>query len=612
MIQHQRSSSPFRRGVLIVFYLTILAGCSSNRYLLTPSLVATSSTSGSACDSPLAGLLGRKPAACSLDFEREIPWPSAGSPRELSQQFLTLAHRLCETNDPRSSDYYYQAAVLSWQAFDESASDQASQPYVWKTYQTSLAGLITESHRFGRIHCGQLRIHQPTGPQDIPFVGNGLPFPVEQFSALEVVDNSGQRKLKRHHATAGLGVPVVAMRKRPQLTSHAVASTEEQFYPTCLPFAATVILRPRHGDTTQASAEPVGDFVLELANPFHVTAMRVGERELPIARDISAPLEKLLELRPSKPITGFILPGVETSDEGLKWLEPYQPGKIPVVFVHGLLSDPSTWMDMVNDLRTHAWFNDRYQVWGFSYATGSPFVTSAMKLRVQLREARCMIDPHSQDAALEQMVLVGHSMGGLVAKLQVTDSGNRVWDSLSRVPLDSIHASEEVKQTLADRLYFQAQPFVSRVVYIATPHQGSSLAVRGVGRISSALVRPDEVQQARHRKLINDNPDAFFGTFRRRIPTSIDLLEPRDCTLQTIYDLPVPASVVQHTIAGTGKGPWTLGQSDGVVSLESAHHPDSVSRVCVAAAHTDITRNDDTICEVTRLLQLHLEQTIGH
>jgi hypothetical protein len=352
------------------------------------------------------------------------------------------------------------------------------------------------------------------------------------------------------------------------------------------------------------------EFVLDLANPLLVSSIRVGGQAQAIARDSSAPLEKLLELRPSRPLTGFILPGTETRDEGLKWLEPYQPGKIPVVFVHGLLSDPTTWMDMVNELRTHAWFNDHYQVWGFSYATGSPFVASAMSLRVQLQAARSMLDPDNQDAALGQMVLVGHSMGGLVAKLQVTDSENRVWNSISRVPLDSLRTSPTVRQRLVQSLYFSSQPFVTRVVYIATPHKGSSLAVRGVGRVSSALVRPDELQQSQHRQLINDNPDAFFGTFRRRIPTSIDLLEPSDCTLQTIFDLHVPERVVQHTIVGTGTGPWSLGLSDGVVSLESAQHPDSVSTAQVAASHTKITRDAATISEVTRILQLHLKQSV--
>src|SRR5690606_2874724 len=116
---------------------------------------------------------------------------------------------------------------------------------------------------------------------------------------------------------------------------------------------------------------------------------------------------------------------------------------------HGLLSDPSTWMDMLNYLRTQDWFIENYQVWGFNYATGTPFVTSALRLREQLREALALIDPHSQDPALGQMVLVGHSMGGLVSKLQVAESDDRIWNSISRVPLDSIQASDEVKQQLA-------------------------------------------------------------------------------------------------------------------------------------------------------------------
>jgi hypothetical protein len=262
---------------------------------------------------------------------------------------------------------------------------------------------------------------------------------------------------------------------------------------------------------------------------------------------------------------------------------------------------------MVNYLRTQDWFNSRYQVWGFSYATGSPFVTSAHRLRHQLREALAMVDPRCHDAALQQMVLIGHSMGGLVAKLQVTDSGNAIWNSISKVPLESIQASEEVRQQLAQRLYFAPQPFVSRVVYIATPHAGSSLAVRGIGRVSSALVRPEEENRALHQQLVDDNPDAFMGMFQRRIPTSIDLLDPSDATLQAIYELPVPDTVAQNAIVGTGTWLWTWGQTDGVVSVDSASHPDSLIEAYIAAAHTEITKDEATIAEVARILKLHLE-----
>ncbi len=119
-------------------------------------------------------------------------------------------------------------------------------------------------------------------------------------------------------------------------------------------------------------------------------------------------------------------------------------------------------------------------------------------------------------------------------------------------------------------------------------------------------MRPEDENRALHEQLIKDNPDAFFGTFRNRIPTSIDLLDPDDATLQAIYGLPVSGSVEQHNILGTGNRLWTWRQSDGVVTINSAGHPDCITETHIAAPHTEITKDEATFAEVARILKLHL------
>lgn len=601
MSWYKRSDSLIAAIVLVVLLVSNSTGCHTPRSLLVHR-VAEWREFGNLpieddpdCHSTIG--LSESPG--------QVPWPNAGSPHQLSQAFLELAQELSDRSDARSTDYFFQAAMLGWQALTAPAAANECEPSVWTVYHSSLTGLIAAANRFKRIDQGCLRVYRPDGPQAISLEGTGLPMAVAEFTELRVVDRSHRRQLQRHYAAPGLGVPVVAISHRRQVAAPASSNSAEQFLPPAVPLAATIVLRPRGGgDQPEGTASPL-DYVLELINPLQYQAIQLGQRQQPLARDISAPLEYLLDSKPSNPWTGFLLPGSETEDEGLKWLEPYQPGKIPVVFVHGLLSDPSTWMDMVNDLRAQPWFDRHYQVWGFRYATGSAFVTSALRLREQLNASRTIVDPLTQDPALQQMILVGHSMGGLVAKLQVTTSGDRIWNSISRVPLEAIQAPPEIKRNLAQRMYFTPQPFVTRVVYIATPHAGSSMAARGIGRASSLLVRRDPEQQARHRQLVQDNPDAFFGTFRRRIPSSVDLLEPEDCTLQTIYELPVARRVVQHSIVGTGQRLMSLTGSDGVVSYDSAHHPDSLTALHVPATHTEITRDTMTILEVARILQLH-------
>jgi len=543
-----------------------------------------------------------------VSVESLSSWPHVGSSVDEAKRILQQAESLELASDSRSVDCFFQATVLSWQAMTEQAVPVGSSTPAGTIYQSSLRGLVQTAGRWGRLdgHRG-LRVYLPDGPLDVPIENGGLAWPLHEFRKFHVVALSLWPQLQRHYASAGLGVPVVAIRYRPEVSE---AGSADLYFPARSPVPATFLLCPRDATAPTMTALHGVDFVLQMVNPVTVDTVVVGQQTAPLARDLSAAFAYQLALRPNDPLAGFLNPS-RVEEDGLRLLEPYQPGKIPVVFVHGLNSDPTVWIEMVNHLRAQPWFNQHYQVWGFNYATGSPFVTSALRLRQQLSAAVAGFDPDGRDPKLWRMVLVGHSMGGLVSKLQVADSGDAIWRSISSVPVESLRATPEVKQELAERLYFSPLPFVHRVVYIATPHAGSALAARGIGRISSALVRADETMQRRHDALVRDNPQAFSYPFRRRIPTSIDLLEPNDPTLKAIYELQVSPEVSQHTILGTGSTPLTLRSSDGVVWVSSAGHPDAVSEHHVAASHTRIVEHMDAIQEVERILRLHLDDLPG-
>ena len=168
----------------------------------------------------------------------------------------------------------------------------------------------------------------------------------------------------------------------------------------------------------------------------------------------------------------------------------------------------------------------RYQIWVFRYDTGDPFLTSAAELRQQLAALRQIYDPMRADPNMSRIVMVGHSLGGLVSKLQVTYSGDELWRSAAKLPFDTIRTDPDSRMRLANSFFFTPSPDVSRVIFIATPHRGSVYARRCVGQISSALVKEPPDWTARHAQLIRDNPDAFYEEMSRGIPTSVDLLEP--------------------------------------------------------------------------------------
>lgn len=519
--------------------------------------------------------------------------PASSSPADVARHYYALACEAQLQDDPRACDYFYQAALRSWPFLVIGDGESMSGTEAWHTYQTSLGAFLLEAQRQGRFAVGgRVGVQVAGATAAVPINCLGISWKPEEIRQL-VLTAPQDSQLENYHASGGVGVPVVGVRE-----ARATDDATTSFFNPRTPFSATALLRPLEGGATEA--------VLELYDPRQFTSAKVAGDSLLLARDLSAPFVYQNETREDTSTLGFLKPDAPEGDQGLRFIEPYQPGKIPIVFVHGLLSDPSTWFNTANDLRTQRWFNDNYQIWAFRYASGRPFVGSAMQLRHQLYQAVASLDPQGCDPALRRIVLVGHSMGGLISKLQVTSSEDRIWRSFANIPFEQLRAPEEVRTMLAERCFFEPVPYVSRVVFIATPHGGSSFATRGIGRVASSLVSVGATNEAAFDRLIADNPGVFAPQFERRFPTSIDLLEPDDPTLQAIRTLPVSPRVRMHSIIGTGRTMVLEGPGDGVVSVESATLAGVSSQRFVDATHTRTQYHPEAIAELQAILRAHL------
>jgi pimeloyl-ACP methyl ester carboxylesterase len=290
-------------------------------------------------------------------------------------------------------------------------------------------------------------------------------------------------------------------------------------------------------------------------------------------------------------------------------LEPYQPGKIPLVLIHGLYADPLSWADLVNDLQAVPGFAEKYQIWLFRYPTGQGFLQSAADLRRELRAAIEQCDPDRRDGALRHTVLVGHSMGGLIAKLQVTHSGDRIWNRLASRPLSEIVTTDTTRQFLANICYFEPSPDVDRVIFMASPHYGSLCWSTLVGRGAAHFVRSDAERAAIHEQLIRDNPGAFNPEFEQRLPTSVDMLAPHSPLLSVMRQMQVPPTITLHNIWGVSHCISLDGPSDGIVSARSASHPDCESELIVSESHARVHRTKEASAEVLRILDEHASQS---
>src|SRR6059058_2134427 len=199
---------------------------------------------------------------------------------------------------------------------------------------------------------------------------------------------------------------------------------------------------------------------LEVYTASDAETVAVEGRTVPLEFEETATIASQLAESPiwKRELWGF-LGRAETGDRlpVLASLTPYQRGRIPVVFVHGTASSPGRWADMVNDLLADPWIRHRCHFWFFMYDTGNPVAYSAMLLRDKLTDTVSRLYPDNLDPCLRQMVVVGHSQGGLLTKLTVVDTGPRLWNSVSRVPLAGVPASDEFR-TLLSRALRAAAP----------------------------------------------------------------------------------------------------------------------------------------------------------
>ncbi len=341
---------------------------------------------------------------------------------------------------------------------------------------------------------------------------------------------------------------------------------------------------------------------LELHDPLETDRISIAGRNPPLAADFSAPVSMQMSIhRPDKLGLVRLLDPHKYSDTArLARLQKYDSRRTPVLFVHGLDSTAATWTLMYHSLMQDPAIRKNYQFWVFSYPSGYPYPYSASLLRKELDGVRQAF-PASKD-----MVIVGHSMGGMISRLMVTDAEDKIWRTMFGKSPANTRIPGASRELLEDSLVFKRRDEIDTAIFIASPHRGSELSNNFIGRTFSRLVRlPTFITDTRNVFASILTADAASLQLDRA-PNSIDTLSPNNRFVREVKKLPIATGITYHSIIGDrGKGN-TPDSSDGVVPYWSSHLSGAASEKIVPSGHS-AHENPEGIEDVRRILNSRLK-----
>jgi pimeloyl-ACP methyl ester carboxylesterase len=413
------------------------------------------------------------------------------------------------------------------------------------------------------------------------------------------------RGLRNRYRYAGVGMPLAASLGEP---TGEVALPTRANIPPRLKVPVTAFLRLDDPAAHLASGRLRGQ--LELYSEYERPTLEIQGKNVPLERETTSSLAYMLE---GSPVWEFELAGFRSGDflpfaqitSQLVMLQPHRPDRIPLVLVHGTASSPARWAELVNEIENDAVLGRRYEVWLFIYNTGNPIGFSGGVLVQSLKDLVAELDPEGRDPALRQMVVIGHSQGGLLTKLTTVASGTRFWDNVFDESIDQVKLSPESRALFERSMFFEPLPFVSRVVFIATPHRGSYLTQYRLAGLVTRLVKAPFRLTSLMLDVATQNQDALRSRSMARLPTSLDNMTPGNPALVTLSELPVDPRITAHVICGVvGGGPPEQG-GDGVVKYTSCHLDGVASELIVDHSHS-MQADPVVINEVRRILAENL------
>lgn len=496
-------------------------------------------------------------------------------------------------------DYFLASAVYAYLYLLGDGAEPPPSPFdrrfriACDLYNNALArGLAMAGFEDGRVAVASEQRRLPGGA--LPVEISYLSWPVDDFDRFLPANFFRVRGLTVRNRQAGLGAPLIGVsRPQPQM-------------PVARRVPMTAFLRIEGGIREWTDGKAAAS--LELHWGYDEGFVRVNGRMIPLETDNTVSIAHTLNENLVWQLgAAQFLSSREIAKSDIYLTQPYEAGRIPVVFVHGTFSSPVWWAEMWNTLRGDSTLRQRCQFWYFIYNSGNPVTFSAARLREAIAAKVKECDPEGKDPALKQMVVIGHSQGGLLTRMCVVDPGTKLLEAaIGTDDVDKIGFSPAQAAAIKRNFVFEPLTPVTRVVYISTPHRGRFLARGWVRQMASKVVRAsrdvlvatDEMR--RHREKLN-----LPRSVRLSVPTSLDGMSPDNPVLKTLVELPTAPGVKSHSvIAVMGEGEPAAGD-DGVVKFASAKLEGVESELIVRSPHS-CQQRPVVIEEIRRILLEHL------
>ena len=376
-------------------------------------------------------------ASLAADPETMLAAQDAEARDEKDREALFALAELCyreavkSKGDPaKAAMFYLSSAVYAYAyLFDDTYRPvlDVYHPYsrqAMEFYNRSLANVLLYARATNLRYAKGKELPWLMGRVRLAERRSELTFSPEEVESFHLAYEFDVRGLTPEQVRLGLGVPVAIVRRPPE--GDTLAPAERFIPPVRQTYAATIFLRFAPAADAAKPRNRIYEADFEIHDPMKTDALDVAGRRIPLESDLTTPLAFMMQNTPEPSgLEGMMNPAAWENLTRLYMLQPYDPNKIPVVFVHGLLSSPTTWAPMFNGLMGDPELRARYQFWFFRYPTGNPMLFSAGSLRASLDEARRVFDPDGNNPAFGDMVVVGHSMGGLLTKTLVEDYARR-------------------------------------------------------------------------------------------------------------------------------------------------------------------------------------------